>query len=189
MTAFVRRAGTGRLADGAILTWSVADGERGRRWRAMATSGGTITHALMLEVDVHGRPSRLELTAPAGLLTLHPGPDRSVLHGNLVTPEGVQHLAFEWSDDHGLSVDGRPLADAVTARRIADAVRVGERRTVPVVAIAPDLTPREETLEFEPVRYGMWRVSGAAGERMVRIDDRGIPVGLVDSSEWPLELD
>ncbi len=66
MTAFLRRAGTARLADGATLTWSLADGSRGRRWRAVATRDGSITHSLLLEVDLDGRPARLELTTPDG---------------------------------------------------------------------------------------------------------------------------
>ena len=189
MSEYLRRAGTARLSDGATLTWTVAEGGRGRRWRATATAGGVLTHALLLEVDLDGRPARLELTTASGILTLHPEPDGSALHGNLVTATGVTHLAYEWSHDHGLSVDGRAIADAVTARRIADSVRVGERRSVPVVAIAPDLSIREEVVQFEPVRYGIWRVSDGAGDRMLRIDDRGIPGGLADTAEWELEQD
>ena len=68
----MRLAGALGLADGAWLTWSVADGRRGRRWRAVSTLAGAITHALLLEVDLAGRPARLELTTPAGMLTLHP---------------------------------------------------------------------------------------------------------------------
>ncbi|MBI3749708.1 MAG: hypothetical protein HY262_12815, partial [Chloroflexi bacterium] len=54
MTAPLRRAGAGTLADGSELVWSVADGRRGRRWRAFASVEGVVTHALLLEVDVTG---------------------------------------------------------------------------------------------------------------------------------------
>ena len=47
-------AGSARLADGARLDWSVADGRRGRRWRAVATVDGHVTHALLLEVGLDG---------------------------------------------------------------------------------------------------------------------------------------
>jgi len=189
MSEFVRRAGTFRLTDGATLTWTVADGSRGRRWRATSTMAGAITHALLLEVDLAGRPARLELSTPAGLLTLHPDLPGTSLHGNIVSAGGVQPVVFDWSQDHALSVDGRPIGDAVTARRITDSTRVGERRSVPVIAIGADLSLREAVYGFEPVRYGIWRISDEAGDRMLRIDDRGIPAGLADSSEWPLEVD
>jgi hypothetical protein len=189
MSPSVRRAGTWRLPDGAIVTWTVADGSRGRRWRATSTVQGALTHALLLEVDPSGRPARLELTTPAGLLTLHPDAAETALHGNIVTLGGVQPVTFDWSRDHGLSVDGRPIGDAVTAHRITDTTRVGERRTVPMVAIGPDLTLREASFVFEPVRYRIWRIGDEAGDRMLRLDDRGIPAGFADASEWPLELE
>ena len=154
----------------------------------MSSADGIITHALLLEVDLDGRPTRLELATPAGLLTLHPGPDGSSLHGNVVSAVGMRHLAFAWSDDHGLSVDGRPLADAVTAYRLADAVRVGENRSVSVVAILPDLTLREETVQFERRGHTTWRITRPDGEHTLAIDARGIPAALTDAVEWPLEL-
>jgi len=189
VTAFLRRAGTARLADGASLAWSLAEGRRGRRWRAVATVNGAITHALLFEVDLAGRPARLELTTPAGLLTLHPEPDGSSLHGNVVGMEGVQHLALAWSPEHGLAVDGRPLADAVTAHRLAGTIGVGESRSVQVVAIASDLAFREETVQFRRQASGTWRITGPTDERTLAIDPRGIPTGLGEAVEWALELD
>jgi hypothetical protein len=189
MSDHLRRAGTFRLTDGAILTWTVADGRRGRRWRATSLLDGLMTHALLLEVDLTGRPMRLELATPAGLLTLHPSADGSALHGNIVNLGGVQPVSFDWSHDHALSVDGRPIGDAVTAHRITETTRVGELRNMPVVAIAPDLTVREATFVFEPVRYRIWRISDESGDRMLRLDDRGIPAGFADASEWPLEIE
>jgi hypothetical protein len=189
VTAFLRRAGAAYLADGAQLVWSVADGTRGRRWRAMSSADGIITHALLLEVDIGGRPARLELTTPAGLLTLHPGPDGTSLHGNVVTSLGIRHLTFAWSGEHGLSVDGRPLADAVTAHRLADTAQVGETRPVAVVAITPDLTLREETVQFERRGDATWRIMQPGGEHLLVIDALGIPAALTDAVEWPLELD
>lgn len=189
MTDYLRQGGTARLADGATLTWTVAEGARGRRWRAVATVAGAITHALLLEVDLTGRFARIELSTSGGLLTLHPSPDGTRLHGNRISPAGIEHLTFDWSVDHGLSVDGRPIADAVTARRLTATIRVGDHRAVPVVAVAPDLTLREEAIKFEAVRFGLWRVTSSVEDRMLRLDDRGIIAGLSEASEWPLEAD
>ncbi len=192
MSAYLRRAGAGLLPDGSQLVWSVADGRRGRRWRAVASSNGVITHALLLEVDTAGRPSRLELTTPAGLLTLHPSEAGEALHGNVVTGQGVHHLSLPWSDEHGLEVDGRPIATAVTAHRLAGQLAVGEGRVVPVVAIAGDLTVSQTAIRFVRVGAGEWRVERASGEAAtatLRIDARGVPAGLGGAREWPLELD
>ncbi len=189
MSGPIRLAGTFRLPDGARVTWTVADGGRGRRWRADSTADGVLTHALLIEVDPAGRVARLELTTPAGLLTLHPDAVGTTLHGNIVTIAGVQPVTFDWSREHALSVDGRPIADAVTAHHLTETTRVGERRTVPVVAIAPDLSLREARHAFEPVRYRIWRITDEGGDRMLRLDDRGIPAGFADATEWPLEAE
>ena len=191
MTEPLRRAGAGTLADGSQLIWTVADGRRGRRWRAVASSNGSITHALLLEVDVAGRLSKLELATPAGLLTLHPEEGSGWLHGNVVTEVGVRHLALPWSDDHGLDVVGRPIAAAVTAHRLAAMTAVGEGRAVPVVSIAPDLGLVETTHRYTRVSVGEWRIeSGGDHGAPVRltIDGRGVPVLPLAAAEWPLEL-
>ena len=155
----------------------------------MSTADGIMTHALLLEVDLAGSPSRLELTTPAGLLTVHPEPDRSSLHGNVVTAVGMRHLAFAWSSEHGLSIDGRPVADAVTAHRLSDSVRVGETRSVAVVAITPHLILREEDVRFERRGDEVWQIIRPHGEQTLTIDTRGIPTGLTDAVEWPIELE
>ena len=181
---------------GSRLIWSVADGRRGRRWRAVASLDGAISHALLLEVDLEGRPSRLELTTAAGMLTLHPdeASDRS-LHGNVVTPAGVRHLGLPWSDEHGLEIQGHPIASAVTAHRLRDSVPVGEGRTLPVVVVTADLSVSPTTRRFIRLGESNWRIegevgaSGSAEGRLLAVDDRGLPIGLGDGREWPLELD
>jgi len=194
VSKLVRRAGVASLADGALLVWSIADGRRGRRWRALAKRGGAVSHALLLEVDVEGRPSRLELTTPAGMLTLHPADDRKTLHGNVVSADGVRHLRLPWSDEHGLEVDGPPITAGVTARRLARTVGVGEGRPVSVISIDEDLAISELTKRYTRVASGTWRIDSASGvagvePRTLELDDRGIPIGLRDRREWPLELD
>jgi CBS domain-containing protein len=192
VSGFVRQAGAGILADGSRLVWSVADGLRGRRWRAVASRHGVISHALLLEVDVEGRPSRLELTTAAGMLTLHPDEARRSLHGNVVTADGVRHLRLPWSEQHGLEVEGRPIAGVVTAHRLAGSMVVGEGRTIPVVVLTADLTVSEATRRFVRLGDSGWRIegeSGAAGATTLKVDARGIPVDLLDGRDWALEPD
>jgi len=191
MGAYLRVAGTGLLADGSRLVWSVADGRLGRRWRAVASVDGAVTHGLLLEVDPDGRPSRLELTTAAGMLTLHPDGEGRVLHGNVVTADGVRHVRLPWSDAHGLEVDRRPIASAVTAHRLASLLAVGEGRNVPVLLITADLAITPATRRFDRVAEGDWRIASPSGEDAVtlRIDGHGVPAALHDTRAWPLELD
>ena len=101
----------------------------------------------------------------------------------------MRHLTLPWSPDHGLEIDGRPIASAVTALRLAGSTAVGEARLVPVVAIGPDLALREEERRFVRVSATDWRIESDGPERVLSIDERGIPLGLADGREWPLELD
>jgi len=197
MSAPVRRAGRARLDDGSEIIWTVADGGRGRRWRARTIRDGLVVEALLLEVGVDGRPTRLELAASAGLLTLHPEPTGG-LHGNVVTGDGVRHLSLAWSDDHELAIDRLPIADAVTVRRLASITRVGEGREVQVVAVHPDLEVEEGVRRYRRIAVSVWQIEGAGSQRTVSIDDRGLPVwpassgergGEGEPAEWPLEVD
>ena len=62
---YTRRAGTGRLPGGRRLTWTVADGRRGRRWRSVTTGDdGRLVQALLLETGAAGEIMRLEIAAP-----------------------------------------------------------------------------------------------------------------------------
>ena len=106
-----------------------------------------------------------------------------------VSAEGVRHLEFAWGPDHAVAVTGRPIADAVTAHRLAGAVGVGESRDMQTLVIAPDLAIGETSIRFTRVTDGSWRLTGTAGDRTLEIDPRGIPSALAEGSEWPLELD
>lgn len=188
MSAMVRLAGQASLPDGTQLAWTVADGRRGRRWRASTTRDGALSAALLLEIGVDGRPSRLELATVAGLLTLHPEATGG-LHGNLVTASGVRHLGFAWTAAHELEIDGLLIATAVSARRLAGSMAAGEGRTVLVVSVAADLSVGEVTRRFVRVDGATWRIEGGASPRTLAIDDRGVPAWDGDTREWPLELE
>jgi hypothetical protein len=167
--AAVRRGGRGTLPDGALLTWSLAEGGRGRRWRATRTVDGRLDATLLLEVDGAARTARLELSSAEGLLTLHPSVDRRELHGNVVAPDGIRHLRFDWSPDHELVVEGFPVAlmPALRARR-----EPGDR---PALIVGADLRARSGSVDLD--RLG----------REFAIDADGGPAGLADAHDWPLE--
>lgn len=153
-----RTGGTGILPGGERLTWSVAEGARGTRWRESVERDGRLVRSLLLEVAPHGRVTRLELTTAAGLLTLHPEPDESALHGNVVTPTGIRHLAFDWGPDHALRVEGSRATDATAGLTTPGGVARGLR-------IGDDLVPRA----------GTWTVDAEA------------LAALADERTWPLE--
>jgi hypothetical protein len=189
----VRVAGVATLDDGTEITWSLADGRRGRRWRATTRRRGTLASALLLEVGTDGRPTRLELATEAGLLTLHPEPSGGV-HGNAVTADGVRHLTLPWSDDHAIEIEPLPITDAVTAAWLARRLSAGEGTDVPAVVVGSDLSVREAVRRFTRTDLTTWQVEGDGTARPLVIDDRGVPVwarGAEESSagrEWPLEL-
>lgn len=159
----VRLGGVDRRADGSRVLWSVAEGRRGRRWRANGLGpDGTLRAALLLEVDRDGRPVRLELSTAAGLLTLHPEPDFGAIHGNVVGPGGVRPLAFGWSPDHALWLADLDVSWLVLLARLAASVGAGEAREVPALAIGADLRPAPAVLRVVRLGARRWRVSGPA---------------------------
>jgi hypothetical protein len=114
VAGWLRRAGHGRAPDGSIITWSVAEGSRGRRWREVvrAGEGSGIRSSLLLELDRDGRFSHLELSTAAGLLTLHPEGD-GTLHGNAVTADGVRHVVgLPWDAETVVLLEGSTVCAA-----------------------------------------------------------------------------
>lgn len=119
----LRRAGQLPLSDNGDVLWSVAEGRRGLRWRAVRRDrSGAIVSDLFLELDPAGHWSRLELATSDGILTLHPEPDGSAVHGNVVTPNGVRPLALAWSATHRLLLPGDPVAAVALGAEWEDAV-------------------------------------------------------------------
>ena len=186
--ATTRRAGRARILDGAWLVWSEAEGSRGTRWRESIEAEGGLARVTLLETTTADRLSRLEVAGAPGLLTLHPEADESMLHGNLVAPNGVRHIALPWSPDHELLLLRSPASATVTLRRLSTRVEIGARRTIDVVRIDDALEPRPETWTFERTTDREWRLRSAAGgdARSLSVDDAGRPI-LTDAVEWPLE--
>ena len=177
------------MEEGTVVTWSIAEGTRGRRWRAATLVDGRVDVALLLEVGTDGRLSRLELTSASGLLTLHPEPDGREIHGNVVHSAGVRPLEFPWSPDHEVDVVPVPIAHAPMLHRLAAGIRVGEGETIPVLAIDSGLSVRVATRLVRRVAVDRWEVADLAAGRstVIELDDRGVP-RLQAGMEWPLEL-
>ena len=190
--AGVRSGGSGRLPDGGSVTWSVADGSRGRRWRAVTTGAdGRMVQAILFELGSSGRTERLEVAAPAGLLTLHPEADESMLHGNVVRPAGIVHVALPWSPAHVLLIGMSPVSAAVAVRRLETRFGVGEGALLPVVEVAEDLVVRQTTWRVTRLDVDRWQLRPGAGEPGldVTLDADGVIAGLVDAATWPMEIE
>jgi hypothetical protein len=184
----IRRAGRASTLGGEVLTWTEAEGARGTRWREALEREGNLVRSLLLEVSTAGRPTRLEITTAAGLLTLHPEADEARLHGNVVRGGGVDHLVFAWTPDHELLVLGSPASATITLRRLAGRIVVGATRTVDVVRIDDALDPRSSRWTFERIARHAWHLRDTDGHDELRltVDDEGRPM-LTDALSWPLE--
>ena len=184
----VRRGGRATTIGGDQLIWSEAEGARGTRWRESLMRDGALVRSLLLEVSTVGRPTRLEMTAMAGLLTLHPEPGESELHGNVVGVDGIRHMAFPWSGGHELLIFGSPASATITLRRLAGTLVVGETRVLDVLRIGDDLDPRPARWSVERTARHAWHLRDMDGteERRLTVDDDGRPL-LTDGVTWPLE--
>ncbi|HET7030759.1 MAG TPA: hypothetical protein VFI34_09625 [Candidatus Limnocylindrales bacterium] len=158
MAGWLRLAGSGRSADGDLVTWTLAEGRRGRRWREVIASGEGIRSSLLLELDPDGRFSHLELSTSHGLLTLHPEGD-GTLHGNAVTPAGVEHIRRPgWDPDRAIALVGSSVCAAASP----------SARTT--LRIGLDLSLADGAASFEPGT----------------VDAAGLP-RLDGATTWPLE--
>lgn len=184
----VRRGGHARTPGGDLVTWTQAEGERGTRWRESIERDGRLVRALLLEVSTSGRPTRLEMTTAAGLLTLHPEPDESAMHGNVVAASGVRHLAVPWSPEHELLVLGSPASATITVRRLDPALIVGATTHVAMLRIDDGLDPRPVVWSVERIARNGWHLRDTEGpeERRLTVEGDGRPA-LLDEVSWPLE--
>jgi hypothetical protein len=195
VAAWLRRAGHVRAADGASITWSVAEGHRGRRWRELVRVGNGrpgIQHSLLLETGPDGRFSHLELSTEAGLLTLHPEGD-GTLHGNAIVDHGeaglrdatgVEHVrGLVWPSDGIAFVDGSLICQLAGIRALRDSLAPSTSHSQPVIWIPENLWLEVKPMRVERVDDRRWRF----GDRQeVEVDADGLPL-LVDGAIWPLE--
>ena len=189
-TRGVRVTGMGLLPGGRRLTWTAADGRRGRRWRAATTGAdGRLVHGLLLETSPAGAVQRVEITSAAGLLTLHPEPDGSAIHGNCARDGGVDHVGLPWGPAFVLLFNTSPVTAAVAAASLAMRVETGCGVSVPVIEVADDLTVRLATWRAARVAERRWHLLAADGgiRTTLEIDADGLPV-LDDAHRWLMEL-
>jgi hypothetical protein len=179
-------AGSGRAADGSTVTWTVAEGSKGRRWREVVALGSATVQALLFETDRDRRFSHLELARADGLWTFHPEID-GTLHGNHVRPgDGeVEHVrGWPFGRDDALVVEGSPIALAALAWGSASATAPGVTTSVAAVVIGVDgELKRLPRLEVERLSATRWRVGDAPP---LDVDPDGLPV-LEGGSRQPLE--
>jgi hypothetical protein len=145
---------------------------------------------VLLEVAPDGTLAKLEVAAPDGLLTLHPEPETSILHGNVVRANGIEHVALPWSPAHVLMVGASPVTAAVAAVRLAAWIGVGEGVSVAAVEVGDTLTIRRATWRAARTGERRWRLLAADGGPSVLLvlDEDGAPTGLEEGDGWPLEL-
>ena len=186
MSAPTREAGWGTAPDGSLVTWTVSEGRRGRRWREVIARGSAVVHALLLETDPDGRFSHLEMARADGLWTFHPEGD-GTLHGNHVdrSVAGVRHVeGWRFGPDDALVVEGSPVGDAAVVDRWRGSVAVGGTVVVGGIVIGRDgVLRREEAVIVERSSVGGWRVAGGLP---VEVDDAGLPA-FPDGQRRPLE--
>jgi hypothetical protein len=185
VSAWLRQAGRGRLPDGRLILWSVAEGGRGRRWRSVTIGDGRTDEAVLLETGRDGRPGRLEVTTAAGMLTLHPEPDGMSAHGNIVAHDRVWPLAFAWSAAHAFEVLGNPLVRAAILHGLGGQVRPGAIAVLPVLVIDHALIVRPRDRRVARHSATAWELQ--PGAEHVEVDDAGLPGDLADARRWPLE--
>jgi hypothetical protein len=188
MSPPTRTAGWGFAADGSEVTWTVAEGRRGRRWREVVSRDGTVVHALLLETDPAGQFSHLELARADGLWTFHPEPD-GTLHGNHVGRDAasVRHVVgWSFAPDDALLVEGSPISRAAVAWRRAGSLEVGATAEVAAVVIGLEGSlAKLPGLRIERSSPTGWRVGDADP---FELDAAGLPV-LDGGATRPLELD
>lgn len=182
--AGVRRAGAGRGPRHERVTWSVAEGRRGRRWREAVAGEPGRWLALLLETDPGGRFTHLELATPAGLLTLHPEGD-GTLHGNAVAADGLRHVVgLPWDADACVVVEGSTIAAAAIAHALRHVVAPGASTDRWILRIGMDLDLAGSRGGIRRLETDRWQIGD---DTTVALDPEGAPL-LAGGTTWPMEL-
>ena len=185
MTEWLRRAGTGRDADGWRVIWSVAEGKRGRRWREVRCRDTAVASSLLLETGPDGRFSHLELSTPSGLMTLHPESD-GTLHGNAIVSDGVEHvIGRPWNPDGIVLLEGSTICLVAAAEFLRRSLSPWSAASIPSVTIGPGTLLLDDHMptRVERVTASAWRFGR---DEPFHLDDHGLPL-LKDGEIWPLE--
>ena len=131
-----------------------------------------------------GAFSHLELSTPAGLLTLHPEGD-GTLHGNAIEAGGIRHVVgLPWDAGGVVDIEGSAIAGgacALSARRRRSRRARSARRTL--LRVTAGLLITTGPALVERIDAETWRI---AGGQPFRTDATGLPL-LADAEAWPLE--
>ncbi|MBA3876629.1 MAG: hypothetical protein C0498_06790 [Anaerolinea sp.] len=173
----------GQLIDeaGLTVTWSVAEGRRGRRWRWAVGERRAAIVVHTLELDPAGRFVRLESASGGGLLTLHREADGSA-HGNRVTEAGVDHLAIPSPAPQAALVGSGVLGVAALITTLAPS---DGTVSLDVLEVFDDLGLRITSCTIRRPDGGVWEVRTDVAVRLARLDADRLPVDAGES--WPLE--
>lgn len=188
MTQPVRMAGSGTTDHDTTVTWTIAEGRRGRRWREIVVGQTGIWHALLLETDSDGRFSHLELASIGALWTLHPETN-GTLHGNAVMPyQPIRHIeGWPFEAETLLLVEGSAISAAAIVWQAANAVAVGGVIDVAAVILWPSTSVLEAvgSLRIERLMPTRWRLGQGSP---FDVDAAGAPI-LAGAAIEPLEAD
>jgi hypothetical protein len=182
----MRRGGRIVEADGRVVTWSMAEGARGRRWRwTVVDRRGAFLAAHTVELEPDGRFARLESAAAGGLLALHAEDDGS-LHGNRVVERGIDHLTVPPPAPGVMLVGSGPIGAAIAGAGLR---ALGDLATpFDVVEVGDDLGVRVVEASARRQTNGTFEILTGLGARRVRLDDTRLPVADdAASTSWPLE--
>lgn len=181
---------------GAVTTtWSVAEGRRGRRWRTSTRDDRGGWRSMLLELDPNGRPTRLELASPVGLLTAHPEPSQATLHGNIVAADGIRPITLPWQDESALVVAGEPISHAAAIDSIRRQAPGEPPGSLTAIEIGADLGARPVELIISRETPALWRLEQAGLSArppiVIGLDADGlmrtVDGALVGQVRWPLE--
>ncbi len=186
MSGPLRRGGRLIGESGRTITWSVAEGRAGRRWRwAVGDRRGALIVVHTLETGSDGRFARLESATGAGLLTLHRACDGSV-HGPRVTETGIDHLVTPAPAPTLALVGSGTLGVAALVAGLES--EEGTAR-VDVIEILDDLGVRVVECTVRRRDAGIWEVRIGRVSRRARLDEAGLPADGADGNgSWPLEI-
>ena len=176
------------MGDGTTVTWSIAEGGRGRRYREVLSQDGAVVHVLLFETTPDRRFAHLELAAGRVMASLHPEPDGTI-HGNAIEPDGsgVQHVIGLATGPEGLViVEGSMIATAAIAWHLHDVVEEGARMTSRAVCVDGNgRVEIDEAMSVERVSETRWLIDHGPA---LEVGEDGQPI-LPDGVTVPLELD
>lgn len=185
----VRRSGRSVDEAARTVTWAVAEGARGRRWRWTLLNGqGRLVASHTVELDPGGRFTRLESAAGTGLLTLHREADGS-LHGNRVMDRGVEHVTVAAPAPTAFLVgEGAPGVAVLAANLRAAQAEPGTRSVIEILEVFDDLGLRVVDAHVSVVS-SRWDVRTDLGTRRADLDADGLPrlPDDVRPVDWALE--